>query len=74
MPLQDEDLFSYLSDSILNSKDLTISAAQFLNPHRQSHMEKRAYSVIVNLEPDSVQTMLLSIYLFGNSRTVEKAY
>jgi len=30
--------------------------------------------VVVNVEPDSVQTMLPSIYLFGNSRTVEKAY
>jgi len=74
MPLQDEDLFNYLSDSILNSKDVTISAALFLNPNRESRMEKRAYSVVVNVEPDSVQTMLPSIYLFGNSRTVEKAY
>jgi len=72
MPLQDEDLFSYLSDSILNSKDVTISTACFLNPNRQSRMEKRVYSVVVNVEPDSVQTMLPSIYLFGNSRTVEK--
>jgi len=74
MPLQDENLFSYLSDSILNSKNVTISAARFLNPNRQSCMEKRAYSVVVNVEPDSVQTILPSIYLFGNSRTVEKAY
>jgi len=74
MPLQDEDLCNYLSDSIRNSKDVTISAARFLNPNRQSRVEKRAYSVIVNVEPDSVQTMLPSIYLFGNSRTVERAY
>jgi len=74
MPRQDEDLFNYLSDSILNSKDVTISAARFLNPNRQSRMEKGAYSVVVNVEPDSVQTMLPSIYLFGNTRTVEKAY
>ena len=72
MPLQDEDLSSYLSDSILNSTGVTISAARFLNPNRQSHMEKYAYSVVVNVEPDSVQTMLPSIYLFGNTQTVEK--
>jgi len=40
MPLQDEHLFNYLSDSILNSKDVTIFAAHFLNPNRQSRMEK----------------------------------
>jgi len=74
MPHQHEDLFNYISDSILNSKDIVISAASFLNPNRQSHMEKRAYSVAVNVEPDSVQTMLPSIYLYGNTRTVEKAY
>jgi len=74
MPLQDKDLFNYLSDSILNSKDVTISAARCLNPNRQSRMEKRAYLVVVNIEPDSVQTMLPSIYLFGNSRTVKRAY
>ena len=74
MPLQDEDLISYLSDSILNFKDVSISVARFLNPNRQSHMEKRAYSVVVNVGPDSIQTMLLSTYLLGNSRTVERAY
>jgi len=68
------NLFSYLSDSILDSKDVTISAARFLNPNRQSRMEKRAYSVVVNVEPDSVQAMLPSIYLYCNTRTVEKAY
>jgi len=74
MPHQDEDLFNYLSDSILNSKDITSSAARFLNPNRQSRMEKHAYSVVVNVKPDSVQAMLSSIYLYGNTRTVEKAY
>jgi len=74
MPLQDENLFSNLSNPILNSKDVSISAARFLNPNSQSSMEKRAYSVVVNIERDFVQTMLPSLYLFGNSRTVEKAY
>jgi len=74
MPHQDEDLFNYLSDSILNSKDVTISVAHFLNPNCQSRMEKHAYSVVVNVEPDSVQAMLPSIYLYGNTTTVEKGY
>jgi len=73
MPPQDEDLFSYLTDSIHNSKDVTIFAARFLNPNHQSRMEKRAYSVVGNVEPDSVQTMLPSMYLFSNFRIVKKA-
>ena len=74
MPHPDEDMFSDHSESILNSNDVTISAARFLTPNRQSRMEKRAYLVVVNVEPDSVQAMLPSIYLYGNTRTVEKAY
>ena len=63
MPYQGEDLFSYLTESILNSKDITISAACFLNPNPQSRVEKRAYLVVVNVEPDAIQAMLPSIYL-----------
>jgi len=74
MPYRDEDLFSYLSDSILNAKGVTISAAHIHNPNRQKRMEKCAYSVVVNVELDSVQTMLPSIYLYSNSRTIRKAY
>jgi len=72
MPHQEEHLFSCLSNFILNSKDVAISAAHFLNPNSQSCIEKYAYSVGVNVQPDSVQTMLLSIYIYSNSRTVEK--
>jgi len=74
MPHQDEELFNYLSDFIRNSMDVIISAARFLNPNHPSIMEKRAYSAVGNVEPDSIQTMLPSIYLYGNTKTVEKAY
>jgi len=37
-------------------------------------MEIPAYSVVINVEPDPIQTMLLSIYLYGNLRTFEKPY
>jgi len=74
MPHQEDHLFSCLSNFILNSKDVAISAAHFLNPNSQSRIEKYPYSVVVNIEPDSVQTILPSIYIYGNSRTLEKAY
>lgn len=66
MPHQDKHLLSYLSESILNSKDGAISEARFLNLNRQSSMEKPAYSVVVTVEPDAVRTMLHSIYLYRN--------
>ena len=74
MPDNDEDLMSRLSESILNLKDITILSAQFLNPNRPARLQKKAFSVVVNVEPDSVQAMLPSINLYGGSRTVERAY
>jgi len=73
MPHKDEDLYSYLSDSYLNSNDVSFSVAHFHNPNCQSCVEKQAYSVVVNFAPNSVQTMLPSIYLYCNSGIVEKA-
>lgn len=67
MSHEDEHLFSYLSDSILNFKDVSISAARLLILDLQSHLEKRAYSVVVDLQSHSVQTMIPSINLYGNS-------
>ena len=74
MPHNDEDLLSQLSESIRNSKDITILSARFLNPNRAARLRKRAYLVVVNFEPETVQNMLPTIHLYGGSRTVERAY
>src|SRR5207302_2192016 len=58
----------------MSSSGVSISAARFLNPDRGSRAEKRAYSVVVNVDPTDAQTLLPSLYLFGGSRKVEKAY
>ena len=74
MPGNNEDLLPRLSESILNSKDVMILSARFLNPNRAARLLKKAFSVVVNVEPDSVQTMLPAIHFYGGSPRVERAY
>src|SRR5205807_925722 len=68
MPYDDSLLYDELHDSILNSRAVSISAARFLNPNRSSRAEKRAFSVVVNVDPTDVPTLLPSLHLFGGIR------
>jgi len=74
LPEDPSELFPCLAESILNSKDIRILAARFLNPDARSREGKTATSVIVSVHPGDVQTMGSSIRLFSRSRTVERAY
>jgi hypothetical protein len=74
MPYEDSLLYDELHDSILNSRGISISAARFLNPDRSSRAEKRAFSVVVNVDSEDVSALLPSLHLFGGSRRVERAY
>jgi len=74
LPEDPNELFPCLAESILNSKDVRILAARFLNPDGRSREGKTATSVVVSVHPGDIQTMGASIRLFSRSRTVERAY
>jgi len=74
LPKDPNELFPCLAQSILNSKDIRILAARYLNPDAQSTVGKSATSVIVSVHPGDVPAMGSSIRLFSRSRTVECAY
>ena len=74
LPEDPEELFPCLAESILNSKNIRILSARYLNPHAQSREGKSATSVIVSVHPGDVLTMGSSIRLFSRSRNVERAY
>ena len=74
LPEDPNKLFPSLPKSILNSKDIRILAARFLNPDARSREGKTATSVIVSVHPGDVQSMGSSIRLFSLSRTVERGY
>ena len=74
LPEDPEELFPCLAESILNSKNIRILAARYLNPNAESREGKSATSVIVSVHPGDVLAMGSSIRLFPRSRTVERAY
>jgi len=74
LPENPDELFPCLAESILNSKNIRILAARFLNPDARSRENKTATSVIVSVHPGDVPVMGSSIRLFSRSRTVERAY
>ena len=74
LPEDPEDLFPCLAESILNSKNIRILAARYLNPDTRSREGKTATSVIVSVHPGDILTMGSSIRLFSRSGTIERAY
>jgi len=74
LPEDPEELFPCLAESVLNSKNVRILAARYLNPDARSREGKTATSVIVSVHSGDVPTMGSSIRLFSRSRTVERAY
>ena len=74
LPEDPEELFPCLAESVLNSKNVLILAARYLNPDKRSREGKTATSIIVSVHPGDVFTMGSSIRLFSRSRTIERAY
>jgi len=74
LPEDPEELLPCLAESILNSKNIRILAARYLNPDTRSREGKSATSVIISVHPGDVPAMGSSIRLFSRSRTVERAY
>ena len=74
LPEDPEELFPCLAESILNSENIRILSARYLNRDKRSREGKTAPSVIVSVHPGDVLTMGSSIRLFSRSRTIERAY
>ena len=74
IPEDPDELFPRLVKSILNSKNVGILAARFLNPDARARGGKTATSVIVSVHPRDVQTMGFSIRPFSPSHPIERAY
>jgi len=74
LPEDPEEHFPCLAESILNSKNVRILSARYLNPNAQSREGKSATLVIVSVHPGDVLTIGSSIRLFSRSRNIERAY
>jgi len=74
LPEDPEELFPCIAESILNSKNIRILAARYLNPDTLCREGKTATSVIISVHPGDVVAIGSSIRLFSRSRTIERAY
>ena len=72
LPDDDDQLFPFLKSSLLNAKAVKISAARYLNKDRAIRISKQATSVILSVDPDDVQKLLPSLFLFSERLKVEK--
>jgi len=72
LPDDDEQLFDFIEQSIYNAKEVTISAARYLDQSRAVRLTKQATSVVVSVNPDDVPILLPALFLFSKRLKVEK--
>jgi len=72
LPDDDEQLFDFIKKPIHNAKEVTNSAARYLNQSRASRLTKQATSVVVSVNPDDVPALLPALFLFSKRLKVEK--
>ena len=71
-PEDDEQLFTFIKNSIQNAKSVTIGAARYLNKDRAARLSKQATSVVVSLNPDDVLILTPALFLISRRLKVEK--
>jgi len=74
LPQDEEELFPYLRQAILNHKATPILSARYLNPSRDSRETKRATSVVITVDPHNVQALTSGVVILSQKRKVELAF
>ena len=73
--LQDEEeLFPYLRQAILNDKGTLILLARYLNPSRDSRETKQATSVGITIDPNNVSALTSGVVILSRKSKVELAF
>jgi len=72
LPEDDEQLFTFIKNSIHNAKAVTIGSASYLNKDRATRLSKQATSVVVSVNPDDVPVLLPALVLFSKRLKVEE--
>jgi len=74
LPQDEEELFPYIRQAILNDKATQILSARFLNPSRDSRATKQATSVVVTIDPQNVSALTSGVVILSQKRKVELAF
>jgi len=74
LPQDEEDLFPYIRQAILNDKATQILSARYLNPSRDSRETKQATSVVITVDPHNVSALTSGVVILSQKRKVELAF
>jgi len=74
LPQDEEELFPYLRQAILNDKATQILSARYLNPSRDSSETKQATSVVITVDPQNVSALTSGVVLLLQKPKVELAF
>jgi len=70
----EEELFPYIWQAILNDKATQIFSARYLNPSRDSRETKQATSVVITVDPHNVSALTSGVVIRSQKRKVELAF
>jgi len=70
----EEELFPYIRQGILNDKATQIVSARYLNPSRDSRATKQATSVVITVDPQNVSSLTSGVVILSQKRKVELAF
>jgi len=74
LPQDEEELFPYIRQAILNDKVTPLLSARYLNPERDSRSTKQATSVVVTVDPQHVSAFTPGVFILSHKRMVELAF
>jgi len=74
LPQDEEELFPYIRQAILNDKATPILSARYLNPSRDSRATKQATSAVITIDPQKVSALTSVVVILSPNRKVERAF
>jgi len=69
----EEELFPYIRQAILNDKVTQILSARYLNPRQDSREAKQATSVVITVDPQNVSALTSGVVILAEKRKVALA-
>jgi len=74
LPQDEEELFPYIRQAILNDKATQILSARYLNPSRDSRATKQATSVVITVDHQNISALTSGVVILSQKHKVELAF
>ena len=72
LPDDNNQLYLWLKQSIQNAKAIPIRSARYLNKDRNLRLSKEKTSLVISVDPEHVEHLLPSLFVFSERLKVEK--